>query len=433
MHHTTHWLSRLTQIKPSEAKGALLSFTFIFLLMASYMIAKPVRDSLSSEFTDTEIATLWTFTFLSSIVAVFIYNIFAARYALKKLIPSVFIFFALTFILTALGLESGYNQILLAKFFYVWISVFSLFHISVFWSYMSQLYTKSESKRIFAFINLGASAGAIIGSLIVTKSLNQFPLEWILIITSGVLLIVLPLIWTLDKELNSKPEVTAAEFTKLSSNPFSGIYEFINHKRLIGIASFIFIFVGIGTFFYLAQKDILSVYEDSERRKILGNLNIIINLVTFIIGAFATNRIAKKFGLATALAMMPFIMACGLILLTTIPTVAVFLILETIRKSGNYAITRPSREILFTGVDREARFKTKPFIDVTIYRGGDVFWAWFFVFLGTEGVLKLELPGKLLVGSVIAIIWGSLAIYLGRAHENDHDDHQPENNLTHLT
>ena len=124
--------------------------------------------------------------------------------------------------------------------------------------------------------------------------------------------------------------------------------------------------------------------------------------------------------------MMPFIMACGLILLSTIPTVAIFLLLETVRKSGNYAITRPSREILFTGVAKEARFKTKPFIDVSIYRGGDVFWAWFFVFLGTEGVLKLELPGKLLVGTGIAVIWGLLAIYLGRSHDNAPQERQLE-------
>ncbi|MGJ8725806.1 MAG: NTP/NDP exchange transporter [Roseibacillus sp.] len=414
-----NFFTRLTKIEPSEFKGAIISFAFIFLLMASYMIAKPVRDSLSSEFTDTELARLWTYTFLSSIVAVFIYNVFAARLSLKRLIPGVFLFFAFTFIATALGLYSGYDRVLLGKFFYVWISVFSLFHISVFWSFMSQLYSKSESKRIFAFINLGASAGAILGSLAVTKYLNAYPLEVKLLITSAVLLVVIPLIGILDRDKNTKPGAKAAEFTKLSGNPFSGFNEFLLHKRLIGIAGFIFIFVGIGTFFYLAQKDILSVYERPEREKILGTLNIIVNVLTFFLGLFATNRIAAKFGLATALAMVPFIMACALILFSTIPTVAVFLILETLRKSGNYAITRPSREILFTGVDQEARFKTKPFIDVTIYRGGDVFWVWFFVFLGTEGVLKLDLSAKLLVGAGIAVVWGILAIYLGKQHERE--------------
>jgi len=409
--------TRLTQIKPEEVKGAVVSFVFIFLLMASYMIAKPVRDSLSSTFTDTQLATLWTYTFGTSIVAVFIYNVFAARLSLKKLIPGVFLFFALTFIITAGLLKSGYDRVLLGKFFYVWVSVFSLFHISVFWSFMSQLYSKSESKRIFAFINLGASGGAILGSLAAGEYLNQFPLEAKLVITSVVLLVVIPLIWILDRESNVRSGAKAADFAKLSANPFSGFQEFLKHKRLIGIASFIFIFVGIGTFFYYAQKDILSVYEKPEREQILSRLNLVVNVLTFLIGLFATNRIAAKFGLATALAMVPFMMAFGLLLFATIPTVWVFLVLETLRKSGNYAITRPSREILFTGVDSEARFKTKPFIDVAIYRGGDLVWAWFFVFLGTEGVLKLSLSGKLLVGVGIALAWGVLAYAIGKKHE----------------
>lgn len=409
--------SRLTQIRPTEFKGAFVSFVFIFLLMASYMVAKPVRDSLSSDFTDTELATLWTYTFFSSIVAVFVYNVFAARFSLKKLIPGIFIFFAVTFFLTAAFLMLGYDRVFLGKVFYVWVSVFSLFHISVFWSFMAQLYTKAESKRVFAFINLGASAGAILGSLSVDAYLHEFPLEVKLIITSAVLLIVIPLIAILDKEFETKSDVKAAELSKLSSNPFSGFKEFLAHKRLIGIAGFIFIFVGIGTFFYLAQKDILSGYEKPEREQILSRLNIVVNVMTFLLGLFATNRIAAKFGLATALAMVPFLMACALIVFATVPTVMVFLVLETLRKSTNYAITRPSREILFTGVDQEARFKTKPFIDVTIYRGGDLFWVWFFVFLGEEGVMKLDLSQKLLVGAVIAVVWGVLAIYLGRNHE----------------
>ncbi|MGD7654718.1 MAG: NTP/NDP exchange transporter [Verrucomicrobiales bacterium] len=411
--------SKATQIAPNEVKAAVTSFVFIFLLMASYMIAKPVRDSLSSEFTDPELARLWTLTFLASIVAVFIYNLFAARLTLKRLVPGVFVVFALSFILTALALKTGYDRVLLGKFFYVWISVFSLFHISVFWSFMSQLYSKGQSKRIFAFINLGASAGAILGSLAVNQYLYQFPLEVKLVVTSATLLVVIPLIRVLDQDMNPKPDAKASEFSKLNANPFSGIKEFITHKRLIGIASFIFIFVGIGTFFYLAQKEILSVYSKPEREQILSVLNIIVNVLTFLLGLFATNRIAAKFGLATALAVIPVIMAGALILFSTVPTVAVFLILETIRKSGNYAITRPSREILFTSVDQEARFKTKPFIDVAVYRGGDVFWGWFFVALGVDGIFGLDLPQKLVVGAVIALVWAALGFYLGRKHEQE--------------
>jgi len=423
-----HFFYKLTQIKPNEVKGALVAFLFIFMLMASYMIAKPVRDALASDFTDTEVAKLWTKTFMYSTVAVLIYNLLATRVSLRKLVPGVFLFFALTFILTALALTSGFDPVIIGKFFYVWTSVFALFHISVFWSFMSQLYSKEQSKRVFAFINTGASVGAITGPLLVILFVKDLPLEAILFITSGVLIAVVPLISVLNKTLKSDENEDFVETSKLSSNPFTGIQEFITHKRLIGIAAFIFIFVGIGSFFYLAQKDILSSYTRAERTEILGQLDLYVNTLTILLGVFATNRIASKFGLSTALGIVPIIVAGALVLFATSPTVVMFLVLQVLRKAGNYSITRPSREILFTGVDKEARFKTKPFIDVAIYRGGDVFWGWFFVALGTEGIsflgipnmviaFSLNLPQKLLVGAVIAVIWAILGYVLGKLHE----------------
>jgi len=410
---------RLTKIRPGEVRGAMTAFLFIFLLMASYMIAKPVRDALASDFTDTEIAKLWTQTFLYSTVMVFLYNVLAARISMKWLVPGVFLFFALTFTLTAIALQTGLNPVALGKFFYVWVSVFALFHISVFWSFMSQIYSKEQSKRIFAFINTGASVGAITGPLLVITLVKNLPLETILIITSVVLVAVIPLFAILNLELKNKPDLDARELKKLSSNPFSGIREFLTHRRLLGIAAFIFIFVGIGSFFYLAQKDILSEYSKPKRYELLGKLDLYVNSLTILLGIFAANRIAGKFGLSTALAIVPVVVACSLVLFATSPTVIMFLVLQVLRKAGNYSITRPSREILFTGVDQEARFKTKPFIDVAIYRGGDVFWGWFFVALGTEGVFNLGLSQKLLVGAVIAIAWALLGYFLGKQHERD--------------
>lgn len=410
-------LYKITKIKSNEITGALVAFVFIFLLMASYMIAKPVRDALASEFTDTEVAALWTKTFFTSLVAVFFYNLLSAKISVNKLVPGVFIFFAITFLLTAAALRSGYNEILIGKIFYVWVSVFSLFHISVFWSLMSQLYTKEQSKRVFAFINTGASVGAIAGPFLVIFFLKDLPLETILFITSGVLIAVVPLIIILNRIIAQSPDRPRIVASKLSGNPFSGIKEFITHPRLIGIALFIFIFVSISTFFYMAQKNILADYPSAERKEILSKLDLYINGLTIFLGLFATNRIATKLGISSALSIVPVIVAISLVVFATTPTVAMFLVLQVLRKAGNYSITRPSREILFTGVDQEARFKTKPFIDVVVYRGGDLFWAWFFVWLGKEGMLKLDLSQQLMVGAGIAVVWAVLGFILGKQHE----------------
>jgi len=192
-------LYKLAKIKPEEIVGALVAFLFIFILMASYGIAKPVRDAMASDFSDPEIAKLWTYTFIVSTISVFFYNILSANISLKKLVPGVFIFFALTFIATAICLWVNVDRVLVGKFFYIWISVFALFHVSVFWSFASQNYTKEQSKRIFTFINTGASVGAITGPLIGLFFITDVPLEIILMITSGTLIAVLPLIAIMNR------------------------------------------------------------------------------------------------------------------------------------------------------------------------------------------------------------------------------------------
>ncbi|MDP0492169.1 MAG: MFS transporter [Verrucomicrobiota bacterium JB023] len=418
-------LCSLTQIKREELKGALLSFLFIFILMASYMILRPVRDALPSDWGDVSLAVQWSFTFILSTIAVSIYNFFASKVSITKLVPSVFIFFALSFLLIYTLSKSGFDKELLGKVFYVWTSVFALFHISVFWSFTSHFYSKEQSTRIFGFINTGASAGAIVGPLSVVYLVKNLPLEGILIIASVALFAVVPLVMILNRyhhNVTSKGKTLG----NLDPNPFSGFKDLISSKQLLGIALFFFLFSGISTFLYSAIKDLLVDYSSSERRELLGSLDLWTNILTITIGLFATNRITRKFGLAFSLSSVPFFVAGMLLILSANPAVILVLALQLFRRAGNYAITRPAREILFTKVSKEARFKTKPIIDVAVYRGADVFWIWGLAFLG-DGYLNLGLKQQLWVGAFIAIIWGFFGIHLGRRAERAPKDDEEEN------
>ncbi|WP_406684723.1 MFS transporter [Seonamhaeicola sp. MEBiC1930] len=408
----------LTQIKPSEVRGVLLSFLFVFILMASYMILRPVRDALPSDWGDVSLAVQWSFTFVISTITVSVYNFFASKILLQKLVPGVFVFFALSFFSIFILSKTGFNPGLLGKVFYVWTSVFALFHISTFWSFTSQAYTKEESKRVFGFINTGASVGAITGPLLVILLVKNVPLETVLLITSVSLILVLPIISILNKvrkKSGSKHEATKGN---LNPNPFSGFQDLVTNRQLLNISLFIFLFSGISSFLYIAQNEVLVDYSRSERRELLGSLDLAVNTLTILLGIFFTNRITRKFGLSTALSVVPFFIALTLLLLSLNPAVMFVLALQLLRKSGNYAITRPAREILYTGVSKEARFKTKPIIDVAIYRGGDVFWIWALAFLG-DGYFNLSLSEKLWIGAAIAIIWGVLGVRLGRRYEQE--------------
>lgn len=414
-HSSPNWFTRLTQIEPSEIKGALVAFLFIFMLMASYMIMKPVRDSLPSDWGDVSLAQQWTYTFIVATIAVSIYNVLAAHITLRRLVPGVFTFFSLTFALIYFSERFGVDKFTLGKIFYVWSSVFSLFHVSVFWSYLSQHYTKSEGKRLFGFINTGASLGAICGPLLIIVLSHLMDAQIILLVTSVVLLLCLPLLAYLNHWF-AKYGNQEASTLSLNSNPFSGFKELVTHNRLLGIAAFIFLLTGMNAFFYSTQTEMLGSYSIKQRTEILGGVELAASIVTILLGVFATNRISRRYGMATTLSSVPFVVGGLLLLLSMNPAIMLVLAFQVLRRAGNYAITRPAREILFTAVDREARFKTKPIIDVAVYRGGDVFWIWVIALLG-DGGLKLGLPALLCFAAGVALIWGLLGIYLGRKHD----------------
>lgn len=407
--------SVLFKIEPDELKAALLSFVFVFILMASYYMMKPVRDALPSDWGDVSLAQQWTITFIVSTIAVSIYNFAASIFSLKRLVPAVFIFFAISFLAIFIDFKNGRSVLVLGKVYYVWSSVFSLFHISVFWSFVSQLYTKEESKRLFAFINTGASVGAIFGAWLVSQFSNSINEENILLIASGSLLLTLPLIHLLNKESAKRGKGAVTE-VKLSPNPFSGFQEFITHKRLLGIASFIFVFTGVSAFLYSIQTDLLVDYSRTERKELLGRVELVTSLSTVLLGIFIANRLSLKFGLRISLGIVPLVVSLLLFLLSMNPAIMLVLVLQVVRRSGNYAITRPSREILFTAVDKEARFKTKPIIDVAIYRGGDVFWIWIIALLG-DGWLHLGLTQLLYVGAAVSLLLAVIGYLLGKSHE----------------
>lgn len=410
--------TKLTQIEPQETKGVIVSFIFIFILMAAYMIVRPARDALPSDWGDVSRAVQWSYTFAISTLAVSVYNFCASRVTLNKLVPSVFVFFALSFVVIFGLFKAGFDKDLLGKVFYVWSSVFALFHISVFWSFTSHVYSKEQSKRLFGIINTGASAGAIVGPLVVILLVKNVPIETVLLITSASLVAVLPLIAILNRDRKDQNADEKKALGSLSANPFSGFADLFSHKQLRRIALFFFFFSGISTFLYVFQSDLLVDYTRSERKELLSSLDLATNILTILLGVFAANRITKKFGLATALAIVPFFVAVMLLVISSHAAVMLVLALQLMRKAGNYSITRPAREILYTGVSKDARFKTKPIIDVAVYRGSDVFWIWSLALLG-DGYLDLTIPQKFWVGAGFAIIWGMIGIYLGKKHDQE--------------
>ncbi len=415
------FLNLASDIKPHEIRITFASFFLVFILMAAYYILRPVRDAMASDWSDVEVSFLWTLTFFFSVITVSLYTSFISRVRYKQLVPYVYAFFSLSFLLFYLGTQLSTDSVLLDKSFYVWISVFSLFHISVFWSLMSDIFSKPQATRLFGFIGAGASVGAIVGPSIPAFLASNIGTDNLLLIASLLLLLTIPLsIWlqnlklsdlAVDSKLDNKTDLSKqSDF--IGGNPFSGFNDFLKSPYLIMIAVFILFYTSISSFIYFELKNLLADYDRETRTQIWSSMDLVVNTLTVLVAAFATGRMAKRFGLSFTLASVPVLIAAGLLLLAFAPIVGVVIAVQVIRRSGNYAVTRPAREMLFTVVNRQVRFKTKPVIDIIIYRGGDMLNAWAFTAL-TQG-FGLSLAAVAGVGAVIALLWAVSGIYLGR-------------------
>jgi len=411
-------LGRACDIHPEETRATLASFLLVLMLMGSYYILRPVRDALASDWTDAEVSWLWTFTFFFSTFAVSVYGGAVTRIRFQRLVPSVYGLFAFSFVMFYLGTQLvADDRTLLDKAFYLWISIFSLFHISVFWSFMADTFSKPQATRLFGFIGAGASIGAIAGPAAAALLVGDLGTDPLLLIASALVVLTLPIVrWLQHLKMtdlrNQEIALDVTDMQSIGGNPMAGFSEFLKSRYLLGIGLFIFFYTSISSFVYFELKNLLAEYDRETRSQIWAGMDLAVNSLTILVAAFATGRMAKYLGLSFTLASVPVLIGAGMLVLAAAPMVSVVVAVQIIRRAGNYAISRPAREILFTAVDREVRFKAKPVIDIVIYRGGDMLNAWAFTAL-TQG-LGLGMAAVAICGAGIAALWAATGIYLGR-------------------
>ena len=407
-----------TRIKPNEIRATLLSFSFVFLLMTAYFILRPVRDAMSSDWTDTELSWLWTSTFFFSFIAVSLYGEIISRIKFNYVVPGVYVFFSISFFAFNFLSLILIDPDIINKIFYVWLSVFSLFHVSVFWSFISNIFSKEQAPRLFGFIASGASIGAILGPSVPILFANQVGTMNLLIIAGIILLIPVPLISWLEKiqfsELkNHKVNLDETKNT-IKKDFLSGFSSLIKNPYLISISLFILFYVVMNTFIYFELRKLLIDFDRDARTQIWASIDLIVNVLAIVTAIFLTGRITTRFGMPTTLALIPVLMVLGWLVVAISPILLFLIGLQIIRRAGNYAITKPGREMLFTLVDNEARYKVKPVIDIVVYRGGDMLTAWFYTFL--TATLGLGLSGVSIIAAAVASLWALTGLYLGKRY-----------------
>ncbi len=288
---------------------------------------------------------------------------------------------------------------------------------------MADIYTQEQSKRLFGIITTGASLGAIAGPSIplLFSSIGTYNL---MLLASTLLLLTLPMIYWLQRlkqqDLHNEENIGKMQnMQSLGGNPLAGFKLLFQNRLLLGISLFLFLYTGIGSFVYLELKNLMAAYSRVERTEIWALIDLATNTLTIIAGLFITSRLSTKLGLGWTLALIPIIVMGGLLSVAMVPLLTIVVMLQIFRRGGNYGITRPAREMLFTYVDQETRFKAKPIIDVIVYRGGDVFWGWSFTSL--TQIIGLGMAGVAAVGASIAGLWAIVGYYFGRSVEGNTD------------
>ncbi len=434
MNPSARIIHMLMLVKPNEQRATAAAFAMVFILMASYFVLRPVRDAMASDWSDAEVSLLWNIQFFLSIGLVSLYSVAISKLPFRWVVPAVYGAFALSFTLFHVFKPLVKDAVLLEKAFYLWVTAFSLFNVSVFWSFMADTFNPEQGRRIFACIGAGASAGAIVGPAIPALLTSTIGLDHLMLIAAIGLLSVVPIVMYLQNQkmtaLSNADLEYEASREYISGHWWNGFRDTFANPYLLGIAIFILLYVFIGSFIYFEQKNLLAEFTRVERTRILGSIDWLINTLTLIIALLFTGRLVGRIGMPLTLALVPLLIIVGLLLLAFAPVITLLLAVKVVRSVGNYAVTRPAREMLFSRVSVEERFKAKPVIDVVVYRGGDAVSGTLFALL-TDGV-GFGMAVVSMVGAGIASVWAATGFFLGRRYQSIDESraHDPSLNST---
>jgi AAA family ATP:ADP antiporter len=398
----------LRTARPEEIRALLWSFAYFFCLLAGYYVLRPLRDEMGVAGGVRNLQWLFTATFLVMLAAVPLYGALVARLRRRLFIPIVYHFFVANLAIFWVLLAAGWEKEAVARVFFVWISVFNLFAVSVFWSFMADLFSTEQGKRLFGFIAAGGSAGALLGPTLTVVSVELLGTANLLVV--AMLLLELAVFCAHRLEFTERK----AEPQAVGGGWLAGIVLLLRSPYLAGIALWVTLLSLAGTFLYFQQANIVAAASDDPavRTRLFASIDLAVGLLTIAVQFLATGRLITFFGVGAAAAFLPLVFAAGFALLAAMPALAVVIGFQAIQRTANFAISNPAREILFTVLPREQKYKAKNVIDVVVFRGADALGGWLFAGLRALG---LGLPAISLAALPAMAGWFLLALALGRA------------------
>jgi AAA family ATP:ADP antiporter len=408
-------LAKALPATSQERAAALWSFSYFFTLLAGYYVLRPLRDQMGIAGGVRALPWMFTATFVTLLVAQPLYGALVSRVPRARFIPIVYHFFVVNLALFWLFLTAGIETVIVARVFFVWVSVFNLFAVAVFWSFMADLFTSEQGKRLFGFIGAGGTAGALLGpALTIGLSVPLGPTN---LLIAAILLLELAVFCVHRLERSGDAgQSSPPEQARIGGSAFAAATELLRSPYLLGVGAWVSLLSFGATILYFQQAHIVAaaVHDAGAQTRIFASIDLAVGLLTLAIQVFATGWLLKRFGTGAAAGALPAVYILGFTTLAFVTSVAAVIVLQVAQRCMNFAVANPARQVFFTVVDREEKYKAKNLIDVVIYRGSDALYGWVFDLLQTAG-LKLE--GISLVALPIVAAWLILSIALGRVQE----------------
>lgn len=410
--------ARLVPVRPGETGPMLLATAYGFCILFAYYLLRPVRDEIGAA-DRGNLQLLWTAVFLVMLLAVPLYSMAVARLRRSVFIPLANRFFAAHLIAfyLALVLLPDAARPWIDRVFYVWLSVFALFVVAVFWGLIVDLFRDDQGQRLFGFITVGSSLGGIVGSASTALLAPHVPVFLLLLLAVLPLETASRLARALDQRATLAPATLNREpEARIGGNAWSGIGPVFRSPALRNIALWILLMTFASTILYFVQSHLVgeAITERALRRAFLARVDLAVNTLTIITQALLTARILRCIGVGATLAVLPAVAALGFIVLGSASTsiaLGALLVVRVLYDSSRHALAKPAREVLFTRLSREQRYKSKAFIDAAVYRGGDLLSSWIYAGLAALGMTTAAIA---LAAAPVAVIWALLGWRLGR-------------------
>jgi len=403
-------------VEAEERVPLLWSFAYFFCLLCGYYILRPVRDEMAIEGGVQHLPWMMTGTFLTLLVATPLFGFVSARCSRVRLLLSVYLFFIAQLLCFFVAMTSQWHPEWIARVFFVWLSVFNLFVVSVFWSFMADLFAPEQGARLFGVIAAGGSTGALLGPLLTTGLTYLFPIPVLMLMSAFFLLACLGCIYRLELWSRDRPSFRHQHAGEpLGGGVLAGVRLALSSPYLLGICGYLAMLTMTATFLYFEQVRLVAEYvaTPAARTRLFSSMDFATNILTWLTQVLITNRLVGRFGLVAALLFLPFISLVGFLGIALWPGLVVYVVFSVLRRVGEYALSKPAREVLFTVVSREEKYKAKNFIDTAVSRGGDASTGWLVSGVKALGVTTIHIAWALIP---VMFLWAWLSRWLALEH-----------------